>query len=123
MSDAGALDHDEVLLDLSVVGEPAHGVDGLVSQVVPENHYSLHIKNSSVVKFILYGQDNVFEYQRTLLYRIEFEQNFSALFSPQIKKAANPDAHNSGLAGSRSASEGKVISGSPQKADQNSHRS
>ncbi len=42
MSDAGALDHDEVLLDLSVVGEPAHGVDGLVSQVVPEKHFSLH---------------------------------------------------------------------------------
>jgi hypothetical protein len=38
VSDAGTLDHDEVLLDLSVVREPAHGVDGLVSQVVPENN-------------------------------------------------------------------------------------
>ncbi len=42
VSDAGALDHDEVLLDLSVVGEPAHGVDGLVSQVVPENNFGLN---------------------------------------------------------------------------------
>jgi hypothetical protein len=41
VSDAGALYHDEVLLDLSVVGEPAHGVDGLVSQVVPKNNLSL----------------------------------------------------------------------------------
>ena len=29
------LDHDEVLLDLSVVGEATHGVDGLVGDVVP----------------------------------------------------------------------------------------
>ena len=29
------LDHDEVLLDLSVVGESTHGVDGLVSNVIP----------------------------------------------------------------------------------------
>ena len=28
------LDHQEVLLDLSVVREAAHGVDGLVSEVV-----------------------------------------------------------------------------------------
>jgi hypothetical protein len=54
VSDAGALDHDEVLLDLSVVGEPAHGVDGLVSQVVPKHHLSLNNSNRSVVKFILY---------------------------------------------------------------------
>jgi hypothetical protein len=52
VSDAGALDHDEVLLDLSVVGETAHGVDGLVSQVVPKNHFSLHNINRSVVNFI-----------------------------------------------------------------------
>ena len=31
---AASLQHDEVLLDLSVVGESTHGVDGLVSQVV-----------------------------------------------------------------------------------------
>ena len=29
------LDHDEVLLDLSVMGESSHGVDGLVSNVIP----------------------------------------------------------------------------------------
>jgi hypothetical protein len=33
-SDATALEHDEVLLHLSVVGEASHGVDGLVSNVV-----------------------------------------------------------------------------------------
>ena len=33
-ADAAALDHDEVLLDLSVVGEAAHRVDGLVGQIV-----------------------------------------------------------------------------------------
>jgi hypothetical protein len=33
-SNAAALDHDEVLLDLAVVREAAHRVDGLVSQVV-----------------------------------------------------------------------------------------
>ena len=33
-SHAAALDHDEVLLDLSVVGEATHRVDGLVGQVV-----------------------------------------------------------------------------------------
>ena len=33
-SDAAALDHDEVLLHLTVVGEAAHGVDGLVGDVV-----------------------------------------------------------------------------------------
>ena len=33
-SDAAALDHDKVLLHLSVVGEATHGVDGLVGQVV-----------------------------------------------------------------------------------------
>ena len=33
-SDAATLDHDEVLLDLSVVRESTHGVDGLVGQVV-----------------------------------------------------------------------------------------
>jgi hypothetical protein len=53
VSDAGALDHDEVLLDLSVVGEPAHGVDGLISQVVPKNHLSLNYTNvNSTLNFI-----------------------------------------------------------------------
>jgi hypothetical protein len=33
-SDATTLDHDEVLLDLTVVGETTHGVDGLVGQIV-----------------------------------------------------------------------------------------
>ena len=33
-TDAAALDHDEVLLDLPVVGEAAHRVDGLVGQIV-----------------------------------------------------------------------------------------
>ena len=33
-SNATSLDHDEVLFNLSVMGEAAHGVDGLVSQVV-----------------------------------------------------------------------------------------
>jgi len=32
--DAASLDHDEVLFDLAVVGEAAHGVDALVSQIV-----------------------------------------------------------------------------------------
>lgn len=31
---AASLDHQKVLLDLTVVGEPSHGVDGLVGQVV-----------------------------------------------------------------------------------------
>merc|ERR1719397_758020 len=31
---AATLDHDEVLLDLSIVGESTHGVDGLVSNVI-----------------------------------------------------------------------------------------
>jgi len=31
---AASLDHDEVLFDLAVVGEAAHGVDALVSQIV-----------------------------------------------------------------------------------------
>merc|ERR1711962_1818047 len=34
VADAGALEHDEVLLHLTVVGEASHGVDGLVSQIV-----------------------------------------------------------------------------------------
>merc|ERR1712107_138646 len=34
VADAGALEHDEVLLHLSVVGEASHGVDGLVSKIV-----------------------------------------------------------------------------------------
>merc|ERR1719495_971710 len=33
-SDAAALDHDEVLLHLTIVGESSHRVDGLVCQVV-----------------------------------------------------------------------------------------
>merc|ERR1739842_154718 len=33
-TNAAALEHDEVLLDLSIVGESTHGVDGLVSNVV-----------------------------------------------------------------------------------------
>lgn len=33
-SDAAALDHQEVVVDLSVMRESAHGVDGLVSQIV-----------------------------------------------------------------------------------------
>merc|ERR1719318_1088798 len=33
-SNAAALDHDEVLLDLSVVRETTHWVDGLVSNVI-----------------------------------------------------------------------------------------
>ena len=33
-SDATALEHDEVLLNLTVVGEAAHGVDGLVREIV-----------------------------------------------------------------------------------------
>ena len=33
-SNATSLDHDEVLLHFTVVGEATHGVDGLVSQVV-----------------------------------------------------------------------------------------
>merc|ERR1712107_533881 len=34
VTNAGALEHDEVLLQLSVVGEASHGVDGLVSKIV-----------------------------------------------------------------------------------------
>ena len=34
VADGGALDHEEVLLHLAVVGEAAHGVNGLVSQIV-----------------------------------------------------------------------------------------
>ena len=34
MSDTGSLEHQEVLLNLTVVGEPTHGVDGLVGQIV-----------------------------------------------------------------------------------------
>ena len=34
-ADAAALDHDEVLLDLSVVREATHWVDGLVGNVIP----------------------------------------------------------------------------------------
>ncbi len=34
MPDARPLDHDVVLLHLSVVGKPAHRIDGFVSQVV-----------------------------------------------------------------------------------------
>ena len=33
-TNAAALQHDEVLLDLSVVRETTHGVDGLVSNVI-----------------------------------------------------------------------------------------
>jgi hypothetical protein len=33
-SNAASLDHDEILLDLSVVREASHGVDGLVGQIV-----------------------------------------------------------------------------------------
>merc|ERR550532_3117452 len=33
-ANAATLDHDEVLLDLSVMGESSHGVDGLVSNVI-----------------------------------------------------------------------------------------
>jgi len=33
-SNAASLDHDEVLLDQTVMGESTHGVDGLVSQIV-----------------------------------------------------------------------------------------
>merc|ERR1719234_3026700 len=32
-TNAASLEHDEVLLDLSIVGESTHGVDGLVSNV------------------------------------------------------------------------------------------
>ena len=35
VAEGSYLDHDEVLLDLSVVREAAHGVDGLVGDVVP----------------------------------------------------------------------------------------
>lgn len=34
MSDTGSLEHQEVLLNLTVVGEPTHRVDGLVGQIV-----------------------------------------------------------------------------------------
>ena len=33
-SNATSLDHDEILLDLTVVGEATHGIDGLVGQIV-----------------------------------------------------------------------------------------
>ena len=33
-SNTTSLDHDKVLLDQTVMGEPAHGVDGLIGQVV-----------------------------------------------------------------------------------------
>ena len=33
-TDAGTLEHQEVLLDLAVVGEATHGVDGLIREVV-----------------------------------------------------------------------------------------
>ena len=39
--DAGALEHQEVLLDLPVVGEATHGVDGLVSEIITENKISI----------------------------------------------------------------------------------
>ena len=39
------LDHDEVLLDLSVVREATHWVDGLVSNVIPVG-FELHQWNN-----------------------------------------------------------------------------
>ena len=33
-SNAASLKHDEVLLDLSIVGEPTHRIDGLVRNVI-----------------------------------------------------------------------------------------
>ena len=41
-SDAAALDHDEVLLDLSVVREASHRVDGLVRNVIFSSSVILH---------------------------------------------------------------------------------
>ena len=32
--DAGTFEHQEILFDLAVVGEAAHGVDGLIREVV-----------------------------------------------------------------------------------------
>ena len=52
-SDAATLDHDEVLLDHTVVREAAHRVDGLVSQVVIGSSVVLHkleIKLKEIVK-------------------------------------------------------------------------
>lgn len=40
--DAASLDHDKVLLDQAVMGESAHGVDGLVSQVIVGSSVVLH---------------------------------------------------------------------------------
>ena len=34
MADASSFDHQEILLDLSVVGEPSHRSDSLIGQVV-----------------------------------------------------------------------------------------
>ena len=36
MADASTLEHEEVVLHLTIVGEAAHRVDGLVSEVVPK---------------------------------------------------------------------------------------
>ena len=41
-SNAASLQEDEVLLDLSVVGEATHGGDGLVSEVVLSGGVVLH---------------------------------------------------------------------------------
>ena len=45
---AGALQHEEVLLDLSVVREATHGSDGLVSKVVTE-HEQILLKLISIL--------------------------------------------------------------------------
>ena len=41
-SNAASLDHDEVLLDQTVMGESTHGVDGLVGQIVVGGGIVLH---------------------------------------------------------------------------------
>ena len=42
------LDHDEVLLDLSVVRETTHWVDGLVSNVIPVGFGRQEMNNLSL---------------------------------------------------------------------------
>ena len=58
-ADAGALEHDEVLLHLAVVGEAAHGVNGLVRQVIVGGSIVLNQLKTTKCQYLMIQSFNV----------------------------------------------------------------
>ena len=84
-SNAATLDHDEVLLDQTVVREATHGVDGLVSQIVIGGSVVLH-KLKCRRNIVIFTEHAKME-SKTFDYN--FSEPWKTIMGKQMRRIAN----------------------------------